>query len=337
LKGVVFMLTHPYKRSKGEARLSSEGYEIMARVLGLGAAAMDHVIRCEDLPREDGFAFVHDERLLPGGSCANVLVAAVNLGTPAAIVAKMGDDHYGRAFRTDLEASGVSTHYLVLEKGGTSLHTFVTVARNGVKAIFVHMGNSLSLSASDVHEGMLDDAQVFFTDMIPAQPAIKLARLSVQRSIKVVFHAQVSPGFLDLCGISRRETEAMLASCNLVFGAGHILSELGDRRDPEEAASVLCERYQPDLGVIATLGDRGAVWVNGTRSIFTPALRVNVVDTTGAGDAFAAGLLHAFFTKGLDRKSSMEFATACAAMKCTQTGPRLKARESDILFFLSEG
>lgn len=309
---------------------------VRPRILGLGAAAMDYVLRCDGLPREDGFAFVQEEKLVPGGSCANVLVAAANLGTPTALVAKLGDDEYGEAFKIDLEGSPVSSEYLILESGGTSLHTFITVDNKGSKAIFVHMGNSLSLSPEEVHEGMLEGVEVFFTDMLPAQAALKLARLSLERGIRVVFHAQVAPSFMDLCGISATEREEMLSLAHMIIGSGHALAEVQGKHDPVDAARALMEEYEPALGVIATMGVKGASWITGEEDkiIWTPSLRVEVVDTTGAGDAFAGGLLHAFFAAGLDQRASMEFATAVAAIKCTQSGPRLKATESDVRSFL---
>lgn len=310
----------------------------MARpqILGLGAAAMDYVLRCDGLPLEDGFAFVREERLLPGGSCANVLVTAANLGTPTALVAKLGDDKYGEAFKFDLEGSLVSSEYLILAKGGTSLHTFITVDQTGAKAIFVHMGDSLSLSPEEVHEGMLEGIQVFFTDMLPAKAALKLARLSLERGIRVVFHAEVAPSFMDLCGISATEREEMLSLAHMIIGSGHALAELQGRDDPVDAARGLMEKYKPALGVIATMGVKGASWITGEEDkiIWAPSFKVEAVDTTGAGDAFAGGLLHAFFFAGLDKRASMEFATAVAAIKCTQAGPRVKATESDVRSFM---
>lgn len=63
------------------------------KVLGLGTAAMDIVLQCEELPREDGFAFIYNEQLIPGGSCANVLVALTKLGVKTSLIAQMGDDY----------------------------------------------------------------------------------------------------------------------------------------------------------------------------------------------------------------------------------------------------
>ena len=93
----------PGRSGQGTGRRHrKEGRPMTAQILGLGASAMDVVLNCEDLPREDGFAFIHEEKLTPGGSCANVLTAAAGFGNRTGLIAKMGDDEYGRVFVEDL-------------------------------------------------------------------------------------------------------------------------------------------------------------------------------------------------------------------------------------------
>lgn len=85
-----------------------------------------------------------------------------------------------------------------------------------------------------------------------------------------------------------------------------------------------------------TLGDKGALWVRDQEVLLFPGYRVDAVDSTGAGDAFAAGLIHAFFHKKKPEQDAMAFACACAAVKCTQPGPRLKADEAAVSLFMDE-
>jgi len=298
---------------------------------------MDIVLICDDLPREDGFAFVHEEQLLPGGSCANVLVALANLGTSTALLAKMGDDHYGQSFLADLEASGVSNRYVQMKKNGISLHTFITVARNGSKAIFSHMGDSLlDLSEEEIDLDVLEGVRVFYTDLVPGKPALKLARICRERSIPVVFNLQVGPAFMELCRTSRGEIDEMLSICDLFITNHNFILELAIKGECIEAAYYLFNIYHPPVGIITTRGDKGSVWVCGVESLIVPALNVQATDTTGAGDSFTGGLIHAKFIKGLEMKESIEFATGCAALKCTQRGPRLNASEADIRNFVKK-
>lgn len=306
-------------------------------VLGLGTAAMDVVLNCQDLPKEDGFAFIHNESLVPGGSCSNVLTALSGLGTSTGLLAKMGDDHYGSNFVADLLHNGVDTRYVLTKEGGTSLHTFITVGKDGKKAIFANIGDSLlSLEADEVDAMMLDGVSVFYTDLLPSAPALKLARECKKRGVSVVFDLEVAPDFMALCGSSRKQLEEMITLADIFISFSQGVVELSGENDPEAAARSLYNQYRPTKGVIVTLGERGALWVHDEGEIFSPGYRVKAVDSTGAGDAFAAGLIHSFFCKEKVKEDAMAFSCACAAVKCTQPGPRLKAGESEIFRFINE-
>ena len=164
-------------------------------VIGLGFAAMDIVLNTEDLPREDGFSFVHRERLLAGGSCANAMAAISQLGGASGLIAKVGDDHYGEIFVRDLKASGVLSSGVLFKPEGTTLHNFIAVTADGQKAIFSHLGDSLlSLSEDEVSTDMLTGAKAFYNEMIPAGPALKLSRYCKESGIPVIFNLQVGAG-----------------------------------------------------------------------------------------------------------------------------------------------
>lgn len=305
------------------------------KVLGLGTAAMDIVLSAETLPREDGFAFINNEKLLPGGSCANVLAALKNLGIDASLLACLGDDHYGRQFITDIRSRGIDTEYLKVKKGGTSLHTFITVAANGKRAIFAHLGDSLlSLAEEDISTKMLKGVDIFYTDMFPGKPALKLARLCRENNIKVVFNLQCSLSFMQLCGVSRGEIEEMISMSHLFLSCTEGLLELAEVEDYFQAGAKVFAVHQPEMGLVTTWGEKGARWLSEDEVKDFPAFRVDAIDTTGAGDAFNAGLIYSYFNSHKDKNEALEFASACAAMKCLEPGPRLSANKEEVKAFL---
>jgi sugar/nucleoside kinase (ribokinase family) len=307
------------------------------KVLGLGAAAMDIVLQCESLPREDGFAFIRREQLMPGGSCANVLVTLVRLGTNASLVAVLGDDHYGIMFKDELAQTGVGTENIKIRKNGTSLHTFVTVDSRGARSIFVNPGDCLlSLSPEEVEVSMLEGVGVFYTDMFPGHAALKLARFALERDIPVVFALECPPSFMEQCGIGKEEIEQMLSLCTLFCTGREALQELAGQSDPERAARHIYRLFRPPLGLVVTSGEKGALWLTDEQTIHMPIFPVETVDTTGAGDAFAGGLIHAYFFRGQGREDSLQFASACAAIKCSQFGPRMQAKEAQVREFLQK-
>ncbi len=304
-------------------------------VLGLGAAAMDVVLECDDLPREDGFSLVRKERVVPGGSCANVMCALVRLGTPAALIAQMGDDHYGRSFIYDLKKSGVSASRVIVKPGGTTLHTYIAVAPGGSKSILAFMGDSLlALTESQVDESMLDGVGVFYTDMLPGRPALKLAGMCKALGVPVVFNLQVGPGFMSLCGISREETREMIGLSDLFITYGDALVEISGTEDMKSALDRVVQGVEPSGGALVTLGEKGAIWRHAGEFLTRQAYNVKAEDTTGAGDAFSAGIIQSYLLDGSTRKAALAFASACAALKCTSPGPRFQGDRRAVLDFM---
>ena len=301
------------------------------KVLGLGTAAMDIVLQCEELPREDGFAFIHDEQLIPGGSCANVLVALTKLGVKTSLIAQMGDEYYGKALLADLAQAGVDIKNVFIKPKGSSLHTFITLARNGNKAIFANLGDSLlSLSAELMTEEMLKDVKVFYTDMFPGKPALKLAKMCKNKNIIIAFNLQCSPAFMELCQVTRNELDEMLSMADVIFSCREGLLEMTGEEDLLAAGKKVYAKYRPAQGLLFTVGEKGTLGFFENQILEVDAFMVQAIDTTGAGDAFTGGYIYARYGKGMGTKESITFANACAAKKCTQYGARLNVTEEEI-------
>ena len=306
-------------------------------VLGLGAMAMDVVLNCSALPGEDGFALVQGERLVPGGSCANVMAAVRTLGFSSGLVGKVGDDDFGRAFLQDLKARGIDSSRVMIKPGGVTLHTYVMVAGSGARSICVHVGDSLlDLSAKEVSARMVEEIRIFYTDHMPAEPSFRLARECRERGVKVVFDLEVPVDFHRLCGTGPEKIEEMIGLSDLFVTGTEALAQLTGRDEPESGLRDLCARYALADGAVATLGERGSLWFQDGELLARPSLRVKAVDTTGAGDAFVAGLMAGYFLEDKDRKAALDWATACAALKCTQAGPRLQGGKDDVERILGE-
>ena len=112
------------------------------KVLSLGAIAMDVVLNSYELPKDDGFALIHHEEMLPGGSASNVSVACASLGMEAYQTGKIGDDEVGSQFRKTLVADHVDDRYVVTKENGTTLHTYIITAPGGKHCIFANAGDA---------------------------------------------------------------------------------------------------------------------------------------------------------------------------------------------------
>lgn len=302
------------------------------KVLGLGAIAMDIVLQCNQLPKKDGTAFINDEKLIPGGSCANVLVTLSKLGVDTGIIGKVGDDKYSELFIEDLKNNNIDTKYIIVKKGGTMLHTYITVTNNGEKCIFSNCGNSfLDLKEEEVSDKHLRDISVFYTDMFLGEPSLKLARICKDKGIPVVFNLQCNLEFMELCNVNKVEIEEMISLSDIFVSYSEGLFQLSGIKNYKKGAKRIYGKYRPKLGVVATCGSKGSLGVIKDNIIFTPSYKVEAIDTTGAGDALIGGLIYSYYIKGKGIEESLKFANACAAIKCTQRGGRIDTDINEVL------
>jgi len=307
-----------------------------SKVLGLGTAAMDIVLQCNALPQNDGFSFINNEKVLPGGSCANVLTALSKLNVETSLVAKIGDDFYSNNFMFDLKKNSICSDYVLIDKGGSILHTYITIGKNGERCIFANLGKSLlALTEEEVSIDMLKGISVFYTDMFPGKPALKLAKLCKSNNIKVVFDLECSLGFMNLCGVTKNEIEEMISICDIFCGCSEGMFELSGVDEHRKAAEIIFDKYKPNLGVIATCGEKGAIWIDNLGIINVDAFNVKSIDSTGAGDTFIAGIIYSFLIEKYSKEKALEFACAYAAIKCTQLGGRVEASLTDVLNFIN--
>lgn len=304
-------------------------------LVGQGAAAIDIIFYCTEPLNVGGFTGSEKERVTSGGSGANLLVAAASVGVPARLVARVGDDSFGKQFRKELVEDGVDDKYLSEYPGGTSLHTYIFVGPGGDRSIVVPRGCcSSTLTMEDLPEDLMDDAFLFYTDGHPRELSAALVRKAVEKGVPVFYQREnldhsKDPEYLRL-------GDEMMASAAIISGGPEIYEELLGSSEPSVALPELYRRYRPKDGVVMTAGRQGAYWYDGETLLHQPIFPVKSIDSTGAGDSFCGGLIGAYYRRGLSKAESLRFAAACGAMKCTIPGPRLRVTEEQVLNFIKE-
>lgn len=299
---------------------------VKPKVLCLGTVAMDVVLETQMLPQDDGFALIESERLVPGGSSANVSVALNRMGVEVYQTGQIGDDNMGNIFHKDLELNGVHTEYLSVKKGGITLHNYIITAPMGKHCIFANLGDSVnSLNLEDLPDNVLDGITCFYTDMFSPRASLWLAKKARQKGIPVVYNMQCVPSFMASCGVSREEIEDMLSLCTLFISGRDGYREMIGTEEPFLEMKKLQKSFRMEDGLICTAGDDGAYWLKDEEILTQKSFTVEPVDTTGAGDCFTAGIIFDFYCRqGLPEKALL-FATGAAALKCMTKGPRTTA------------
>ncbi len=271
----------------------------------VGSVNRDVVVQTDRLPApgETVLATGHTESA--GGKGANQAVAAARLGAEVAFVGRVGDDEAGRLLREGLAAAGVDTTRLVATSQHATGLAVIAVDAAGENAIVVSPGANRAVVVSDVADAaaLLREATVTLLQLeIPMQTVVDAAATAGGTVVLNAAPARALPeellGDVDVLVVNTGELEALTGSTT-----------------PESAAGLSVP------AVVVTLGPDGAAVVKGDAVARYPAPSVEVVDTTGAGDAFC-GALAAAIDAGLTIDEAVPRAVVAGALATTAVGAR---------------
>ena len=281
----------------------------------LGGAAVDWVAQVNALPRRDSIVLAHSYERFAGGSAANVAVGLARLGYRTGFAGKLGDDEYGQWLLQAFADDGVDTETLLVEHRRRSASCFIAVDDQGERMIVAIPGASLLEDVRELDVAYLERPRALYIG--PAYPEGAATAMDVlHKNGGTVFYAPSGAWGPDgLAGIrplveksdvflvSRAEAEALVGP-----------------HSPGQAVQAL---HQAGASiVIETLGREGAIVLATGRLTEVAAFPVSDArDTTGAGDAFAAGLI-AGFLAGLDWVAAARMGCAAAALKIRHIGAR---------------
>jgi sugar/nucleoside kinase (ribokinase family) len=310
-------------------------------VLGIGNAIVDILARTEDdfLVREKlakGSMRLIDEaeaeRLYglmgpaieaSGGSAANTIAGLASFGGRAAYVGKIRDDQLGRSFAHDIRAIGVAFGTPPATDGPATARSFILVTPDGERTMNTYLGACQNLSPDDIDEAEVEAAEVTYLEGYLWDPPA--AKAAFRKAADVAHRAgrRVALTLSDTFCVDRYRPEFVELlrgrAVDVLFANEGELKALYETSDFPSALEAL--RADAALGVV-TRSAKGCVVVEGRETIEVPAAPVEtVVDTTGAGDLFAAGFLFGL-TKGLPHRRSGELGCMAAAEVIQQIGPR---------------
>jgi len=218
-----------------------------------------------------------------GGSAANVAAWGA-----AALVGRVGADARGAAAVAELRAAGVEPFLAVDDERPTGT-CIVLVAPGGERTMFPDAGANDALSPEDLPAALLragDHLHVAGYALL-REGSREAARSAIERAVAAGMTVSVDPSSAAL--VSPAFLELAEGARLLLPNAAEAVALTGES-DPVLAARALAERFGE---VVVKLGAEGALWTDGVEQVRAPAVRVSAVDSTGAGDAFAAGLLAA--------------------------------------------
>ncbi|HHO55875.1 MAG TPA: ribokinase [Trueperaceae bacterium] len=299
------------------------------KILVIGSINMDLVVKVERMPKAGDTVLGTDVENFAGGKGANQAVAAAKAGGSVSMMAKLGNDAYGKELLLDLEDVGIDTGLVETEIGSSGI-AFITIDAKGENMIVVSSGANRKITIQDLGKINFSEYKFLVLQLeIPinvVKKSLEIAKANNLKTILNVAPAQIldeeiikNTDFLIL-----NEGEAALLANKDVF----------DKETAIAAAKSLI--VDGAKSVIVTLGADGLIWQSPESSGSLDAHKVNVVDTTAAGDCFC-GALAVALSENKSLKQALEFANAAAALATTKKGaqPSLPSR-AEIEKFLAK-
>jgi len=294
-------------------------------IIGLANPILDLVLEMEKLPESNTNGQLHEYCFQGGGNVTTALAVCGMLGLRSSILGVVGDDMAGHANIADFKFNHVDTSHLIVDAGKRSNFCVCIAERsNKGKNFLSKAGDFRQLEVADLDEEFIKSARMLHIGGFT--PAIKQACEWIHEA-----EGKVS---ID-AAYYRPDIHENYRHIDIFIGSETYFKAMRGNMNDEEAMRSI-QRQGPEI-VIFTFGSEGCRGVYADKYFQLPPFKVEVVDTTGAGDVFHGAYDYAYL-QGWNVEQCARFASAASAIKCTRLGGRAGiANLATLTKFLKEG
>lgn len=283
-------------------------------LIGIGDPFLDLVVHIDKLPLSNKNCKMKSHCIQGGGPVPTALVAASRLGLKTALIGSVGDDLFGKLSLSDLDYNGVNISKMKTVKSKKSNFCIcMTEEEIDGKEFVVFTGTADAVSVEELDEEMISSAKMIHCGLMN-ETAIKACGIIHAAGGKVSIDA---PYYAEHVYNNYRCYDIFICSEMYYDKMCETLSL--DHSDYENNLRSI-QKQGPDI-VIATFGEHGSKGVYGDKYFEQPAFKVDVCDTTGAGDVFH-GAFDYYYLQGLSVEECARYSSAVSAIKCTRPGGR---------------
>lgn len=266
-----------------------------------------------------------------GGSAGNTIAGFASFGGKGAYIGKVAQDQLGDVFSHDLKAQGVVFNTQPLAVGAPTARCLILVTPDGQRTMNTFLGAAVELSPIDIDEELVSSARITYLEGYLFDPPHAKEAFRVASELAHKAGRKVSLTLSDPFCVNRHRTDLQAFVedyVDILFANEEEAKALYESDDFETAVAALKGKCE----VIAiTRSEKGSVILAGEKRIEIPAeTGVKVVDTTGAGDQYAAGFLYGY-TQGMTLEMCGRLGSMAAAEVISHMGPRPGVTYADFL------
>ncbi|HOK53401.1 MAG TPA: PfkB family carbohydrate kinase [Armatimonadota bacterium] len=296
-------------------------------VIGIGYGAVDFLGIVPSYPSIDAKTEMEQVTIQGGGVTTTAMVAAARLGARVSYIGVTGDDLIGKFALAELQKENVDTSHVIIRHGSNSPFSLIVIDKpTGKRNIFWTNAGITTVKPEELDKEHILSARVLHVDNHEPAAATQAAKWANDAGIPVLMDAgSMRPGVSELI----QYVDVLVASHRFAIEC------TGETDLMTAARKLMTGRRQIS---VVTNGDNGCACITRDDEFHLPAFKVDVVDTTGAGDVFH-GAFSFGLAKGWDARKIAVFASAVAAIKCTKLGGRLgiPAYEETLMFLREHG
>ena len=279
----------------------------MSKIIVVGSISMDLVMRTKRIPEGGETIFGDSFNIVPGGKGANQAVAIGRLSSVEDniyIFGNVGEDTFSADLLSNLQNNNISTEYVGTVPQSTGVAQ-ITLYGGDNRIIYYPGANNLVKTNDWKNEWELisNASIVVLQNEIPHEANLSIAKFCQENKVKVLYNPAPA-----------RETDIeMIPFCDFITPNEHECSELFPDKKLEEIIKIYPNK------MIVTLGVEGSIYYDGTAVKKIPAIKAEVVDTTGAGDTFNGAFAYAI-SKGKEMNVALSFATIASHLSVQRFG-----------------
>ena len=269
----------------------------------------------------------------PGGAPCNVLAMLAKLGYKTVFIGKIGNDIFGKQLKNTVSQAGIATDGLIFDNEVNTTLAFVHTLEDGDRefSFYRNPGADMMLNENEIDEKIIRNSKIFhfgslsMTNEVCERATKKAVEIARDEGILISFDPNLRENLWDSLDKAKEKIRYGMAHCDILKISDNEVLWFTEEKDFDSAIKKIKKEFNIPL-ILLSLGKNGSRAFSETGSAFCESVKVNTIETTGAGDTFCGCILSRVLQCGMkdfsndELKDMLSFANAAAAIVTSRKG-----------------